>query len=157
MFELITTILLIFIEVSLKQVSFLRSVSFLFIIVNLLFWSGRFSKAVIIGLISATLIDLMLQEHLGVTVVSLFLPLFFLTVIDNILKIETRLSRLIFSLLSLNLSILIARAFFQFIFLSEKISFADLFSKMLVSSSILLIFFAIFSRLLIDSKGYKFK
>lgn len=144
-------------ETSLREIIFLGNIWFLFIITNLLFWHKRYSIAFVVGLVSSILTDLIMQNHFGATIISLFVPLLLMNFLDGFLKIEGKLSRMLFSLASLILSIVISEIVLKLLFLDSAFTLDELISSLVVSSIVLFILNLFSSPLLPkDNRGKRF-
>ncbi|MBU0975349.1 MAG: hypothetical protein ABIE03_02680 [Patescibacteria group bacterium] len=127
---------IILFEVSLVEIALFSNICLLFIVVNLLFWFKKYKLAFVCGIVSALLIDLLLQIQLGRTMISLFIPLLILDFFDSLLRVEGKISRIIFSVLGVISSILISDMLFEFIFISGGLNIGNLISKILISTII---------------------
>jgi hypothetical protein len=144
-------------EVSFREIVFLNGVCALFILINLLFWHKRYSLALVIGLASSILVDLARQNHFGETLVSLFIPILLMSLVDGFLKIEGRLSRMLHSITGLILSILLSEVILKLLFLDSVFEFDVLLKQILVSGIILTILNLISGSLLPkDNRGTRF-
>lgn len=126
-------------EVTLREIFFLSDISFLFIMISLFFWYRRYRVAIICGVIASILIDLVLQNHLGKTLFSLFCPLLILAVFDNLLWIESKLSRIVFSILSTVLSIFVSDLLFELVFFRGEFLVGIMVKRMIISIIVLIL------------------
>lgn len=134
-------------EVSFVEINFLHHFCILFVTINLLYWFRQYKLAIFCGVFSSVLIDLILQNDLGRTMLSLFLPLIILDFFNNFLRVEGELSRLIFSTFSITLSIVIYYFLFELVFLRGGLNIGSIISKILVSGSLTFLLGLVFNRL----------
>lgn len=120
-------------EVSFVEINFLKNFCFLFVNINLLYWFRKYRLAIVCGIISSILIDLVLQNQLGKTMLSVFLPLIILDIFNNILRVEGELSRLVFSTIGVTLSIFIYYFLFELVFFGGGLNFGSIVSKIVIS------------------------
>lgn len=136
---IIVIILAIFVtlfEVSFREIVLFQHVSLLFLTVNTLFWFRRYVPAFVMGCVGGVLIDLLHQGHFGETVFSLFLPLLILSFFDSILQLESRLSRLFFSILGTSVSIFVLNVLLELIFWEGNLVVFEVVKTAVVSSLI---------------------
>lgn len=150
---ILLSILVIFFEVSLRDINILSDVSFLFIVIGLLFWQRRYKAALVCGFICAFFVDLILQDHLGKTVFSLFGPLCVLTFFDNLLRVESGLSREIYLVVSVATSIFICDFLFDLVFLESEFFISLVIKRIFLSVIVSLLFSLIFGRFLHFEEG----
>lgn len=148
---LVSIIGVILFEVIFRQNPLLINVSLLFILVNWLYWNKRYRTAIIFGLATSIFIDLFLQDQLGRHVLAVFIPILVLTLIDGLLHIENRLSKIIYTSVSLNLAIAISDLLFNFVYF-QSINLKAIFSEMLVSTIVLMVLGMILERILLSEE-----
>ncbi|MDD3647983.1 MAG: hypothetical protein PHS44_05815 [Candidatus Dojkabacteria bacterium] len=140
---IITAVGIIFIsalfEVSFVEIRILQNISFLFIAINILFWLKKYRLAFVCGIITSLLIDLILQLQLGRNLLSLFLPLLILDFFNGLLKVESKVSRVVFSILGVVCSIFISDLLFELVFITGNFELSSLLSKTLVSTIVTVI------------------
>lgn len=156
---LISVILIVFIslfEISFREIIFLEPISLLFITVIILFWNKRYKLAFIIGVASSILVDIFEQEHLGITLFSLYFPLFLLNLFDNIIRIENNLSKILFSVFSLFLVIFLREVLFKLLFLDKELNLSALWPHLLVGIFIILFINLVFGGMIYkkENKSY---
>ena len=130
---------IIFSETILTEVVLFKYLNLLFLVVNLLFWYKRYKIALIVGFLSSIIIDLILQNSLGRSMFSLFVPILVLNLFDIILKLEGKLTRIIFSSVGTLLSIFINYVLFGLLFLNDEISIEIILKRGIFSLLVLLI------------------
>ena len=130
---------IILFETSFVNINILRYVSFLFIIINLLYWNKRYKIAIFSGVISCIIIDLILQNNFGKTMFSMFVPILLLSFLDVFLKLEGRVSRIVFSVAGTLLSLFLFHFLFDLLFLKNEIDIALILKKSILSVISLLI------------------
>lgn len=150
----LTTFIVLF-EVSLVEINILSGISFLFILINLFYWFGRPRVAIISGVIASILIDLILQNYLGKTLFSLFAPMLVLTIFEGILKLEGKVSKIIFALVSTIAGIFIWEFLFKLVFFNGTISPSLILTKMIISGIFVIILSIIFSRFIPENTEKK--
>lgn len=154
---ILLSMFIILFEVSFIEIVIFSNVSFIFIIVNLFFWSKRYDIAIWCGMISGILIDLVLQKHLGETIFSLFFPLLILSFFDSLLRIESKLSRVIFSLTSTASSIFILDFLFKLVFLNSTFTLGIVVKRIVISVIVLLFLSMLIGNVLLSKRnGSKF-
>jgi hypothetical protein len=154
---LLSVVILLF-EVSFREINLLADISLFFIFVNLLFWHKRYKPALICGVVCSFLIDLILQNHLGRTMFSLFGPLLILTFFDNLLRVESKLSRVIFLVVSVSSSIFVSDVLFELVFWQGELFFALIVKRIIVSVTIALLLSTVFGQILLapETKAGKY-
>jgi len=153
----IITIIIIIFEVSLKEISMLSNLSLCFILINLLFWFKQYKVAFWSGVLSAILIDLIMQNQIGTFLFSLFAPILFLTFIDNIIKIDSKISHILFAIISLIISILLSDFIMKLIFLKYGLSLALIVKRILFSGLFLIFLSFVFGRIFLKERGSNLK
>jgi hypothetical protein len=152
------SLFIILFEVSFREITLLSNISLMVIVVNLLFWYKRYRTAFVVGILSSFIVDLFLERHLGETVFCLFIPLLIFTIFDGILRIESKLSRIIFSVVSSISSIFISQVLIQLVFLDSSIIINDFLKEVIASVVILIVTSLLFGRFLVlNEKKSKFK
>ncbi len=142
--SILIILLIVFFEVSLKEVGMFSYFGFLFTLVNLFYWAKRYKLAIFSGVISSIIIDLSLQRNLGMTLFSLFLPILIFTVFDGLLQLESKFSRIIFSSIGAGFSVLIESLIFPLLFLKGSIFLSYIISKMLITTIGAIVFNTLF-------------
>ncbi|MBN2015971.1 hypothetical protein JW766_04000 [Candidatus Dojkabacteria bacterium] len=156
-FVTILTIFVILFEISLREISIFNHIALLFILVNLFFWFKKYRYAVGIGVIAGFIIDLVMQNHLGETLLAIFAPLFILSLFDNILKIESRVSRIMFSAFSTGISIFISDFLVHLVYLNSVFDISALVKRIIVSVIVVAFLGLAFGNLLVqDNKTSRF-
>lgn len=151
LFGLLTILILVF-ELSLKQILILNNICLFLIVINILFWFKRYKKAITLGVLMAILLDLFLQKHIGQGLITVFLPIFILVIIDNLLKVESKISRIIYSAISLNFSIFISEVLFNLLYFNELINLRIMLSRMIISTLVIVIIGAIFGKFILKER-----
>lgn len=151
LFGLLTILILVF-ELSLNQLLIMNNICLFLIVINILFWFKRYQESIVLGGVLAILLDLFLQRHLGQGLITVFLPIFLLIIIDNLLKIESKISRIIYSAASLNFSIFISEVLFNLLYFSELINLRLMLTRMLVSTLIIILIGGVFGRFILKEQ-----
>lgn len=136
---ILMTIFVVFFEVSLREINILSNISILFILINLCFWFKRHRAAIICGFISGFLIDLFLQNHLGKSIFSLFCPIFIFTFFDNLLRVDSKMSRTIYLVASTASGVFISDFLFELIFWEGDLIFVFVVKRIIISVVIALL------------------
>ncbi len=149
---LLVSLFIIIFEVSFREVLLFSDISIVFILVNLFYWSKKYKSAILSGILSAVFIDLMLQNKLGETLLSIFIPILILSFFDNILRIESKLSKIVFSLLSTASSIFISDFLLKLVFLGSQFSILSVFKRIIISCVVLLVLSLIINSISLNNK-----
>jgi len=152
---ILLTLSIIILDIALCEVSIFTHIVFLFVLVNFFYWFKRYKVALISGLIASVIIDLAMQKQFGESLFALVVPILILSIFDNILRIETKISSIIFAVLCTIISIFISDFLFNLLYLSLSINANLLVRRILFSSGFLIIISLIFGNLIeVDrSKG----
>jgi len=146
---LLISLVIIFFEVSLREIALLNDICLLFISIDLLFWFKRYKISIICGLVSGFFVDILLQNHLGQSLLALYGPLFILTFFDNLLRIDSNLSRTLYLVVSVSFSIFISNFLFELLFWRGELIFAFVIRRIVISVVISLLASLIFGKFLL--------
>lgn len=155
--SIILTIVVLFFEISFRDIKIFQYISLLFILVNLFYWFKQYRLAFVIGIIASLLIDLFLQNHLGRTLLALFVPLIFLTIVESFLKVENIISRALFGVAGCALSIFLSDFLFELLFWKGTLSFVYVTNQIIISGTLLVLIGFVFGSMLMpkaDRRGY---
>lgn len=148
---------IILFEVSFREITIFEDLSLMFIIINLFYWLKRYDVAIWVGVISSLLIDLILQNKFGQTQLCVFLPLFILTFFDNLLKLESRLSRLVFSSVSAASTIFMSDFLLKLFFFNGEFNMNVVIRRIIISVIILILLNILFGKIIFkEEKGSKY-
>jgi hypothetical protein len=149
--------LVVIFESSLREISIFTNISLLFALFNFLYWFKSYKIVFIGATISAILIDIFLHNHIGETLFAFYCPLFILTVCDNLLKIESKISRIIFSILGTIFSIFISGLLFGLLFWNGGIKIALLVKETIISSLFVFSISILFGSLLLKTEKKRYR
>jgi len=143
---------IIIFEISFRQISIFAQIYLYFIIVSCLYWVSRYKESILIGILAGFFIDLAMGEKLGRHIIAIFIPLLFFTFIDRILQIESRLSRIIYSILTLVFATIIYSVIFNLIFNQFIPDFKNISLSIIISTVICGIILFIFINLFLKEE-----
>jgi len=146
------TISIVILELVSTEIILLQYFNFLVILINLLYWFRRFNIAIICSFIAGILLDLIVQNPLGKTTFSLFIPILVTTLFDNIMQVESRVNRVAFSLISATFAIFISEVLFKLIFWDGEIVLVAIIKEMLYSGVLLLILHILLEKVLMKKE-----
>jgi len=143
---IVASIALVLFEVSLREITLFSHVCGLILTVNTLYWFGRHKPAIAIGVISGFLVDLMVQNRFGETVLSIFIPLLILSFFDNLLQVEGKGSRIVLTTVGSVFAILISDFLLKLLFWEGNLEFSLVVRRMLVTSFLGIILTLLFGK-----------
>lgn len=147
------TIFILIFEMSLRDIVIFSHVAGLYIFVNLLFWNKKYKLGIIIGVIVSILLDLFVQNDLGRTLFSTFTPLLILSVFDGILQIDSKINRIVFSVVGTITSIVLNRILFVLVFFRGELFVDQIVTTIIVSSILIVLLNLIFSEFILKKEN----
>lgn len=154
-----TTIVLILIQYLSQNLFLLKYINWILVVSMSIFWFGDYKKAVIIGLSAGIIFDGLIQSPLGITAFSMMLPLLLMLLIDNLIRINSNLSKLVIAEISLALGLIILRLsnFGEVSVTDFTFRLKETLIKILVSGLFLLLFSLLFQTKSKDNYGFRIR
>lgn len=145
---ILSSIFITLFEVSLREITLFQNICLLIVVVNILYWFGRYKQAFFIGFSAGILTDLMVQNRFGETVIALFIPLLILSFFDNLLQVEGRGSRIMLIVVGTSFSIVILDFLLKLLFWEGNLEPALVVQRIIVTGVLGIIISVLFGRLI---------